>query len=339
MMISRRRLLTAGSLVALGAVATPRLFPGLAETVAEAADFVVGPPVEDRPLVRVSPHVHVIRAGGGTPTPENKGLMSNVTFVVGDRGVVAVDTGSSLQIAQMAIRQLRKTTTKPVVGIAVTHFHGDHWLGNHGFVEAYGADLQIWSLAGTRLAIEGETGTVWRDSMLKWTAEATLGTRIVPPNRDIEHGFEVSLGDVTLRMHHYGHAHTPHDLCVEVVEDSVLLAGDVVMDRRIANMDDGSFKGSLDTIDRLTAAVKPKIWLPGHGDPGPGVGTWQRELFAGIWETCLQAVDDGVALEGALARVLKDPRVASRAAETEGFDRNIGKYVSLAYLEAEQARF
>lgn len=36
---------------------------------------------------------------------------------------------------------------------------------------------------------------------------------------------------------------------------------------------------------------------------------------------------------------MKDPRVASRAAETKGFDRNIGTYVSLAHLEAEQAQF
>ena len=33
------------------------------------------------------------------------------------------------------------------------------------------------------------------------------------------------------------------------------------------------------------------------------------------------------------------PRVASRAADTKGFDNNIGKYVSLAYLEAEENNF
>ena len=37
--------------------------------------------------------------------------------------------------------------------------------------------------------------------------------------------------------------------------------------------------------------------------------------------------------------VLADPRVASRAADTKGFDNNIGKYVSLAYLEAEENNF
>ncbi len=37
--------------------------------------------------------------------------------------------------------------------------------------------------------------------------------------------------------------------------------------------------------------------------------------------------------------VLADPRVASRALTMQGFDSNIGKYTSLAYLEAEKEAF
>ena len=41
----------------------------------------------------------------------------------------------------------------------------------------------------------------------------------------------------------------------------------------------------------------------------------------------------------AKAAVLKDPRVAARAKTMQGFGGNIGKYVSLAYLEAEKIAF
>jgi glyoxylase-like metal-dependent hydrolase (beta-lactamase superfamily II) len=339
MILTRRGFLAAGAIAGVGIAGASGSLTGLAEAAAEVANFVKGPPVKDHPVVALSPHVFYIEAPSGTPTPENQGMMANLTFVIGDTGVVVVDTGSSVQIAEMAIRRLKAMSGKSVVGIVNTHYHGDHWLGNDGFVQVYGADLPIWALAGTRREIAGATGTLWHESMLKWTNGATLGTRIVPPNRDVEHGFELSLGDVTLRMHHYGPAHTPHDLCVEVVEDGVMCVGDVLMHRRIANMDDGSFRGTVETIDRLTAAANPKIWLPGHGRPGPEVATWQRELFAGIWETCVKAIEDGVPIEGALPLALKDPRLASRAAETEGWDRNIARYVNLAYLEAEQAKF
>jgi hypothetical protein len=36
---------------------------------------------------------------------------------------------------------------------------------------------------------------------------------------------------------------------------------------------------------------------------------------------------------------MKDPRVQKRAKDMQGFDGNIGKYTSLAYLEAEKEAF
>ena len=46
-----------------------------------------------------------------------------------------------------------------------------------------------------------------------------------------------------------------------------------------------------------------------------------------------------IPLDGAKDLVMKDPRVASRAKTMDGFDSNIGKYTSLAYLEAEKEAF
>jgi glyoxylase-like metal-dependent hydrolase (beta-lactamase superfamily II) len=326
-----RRALTAG--------ASAVLMASQARAENKGAEEVKGPPVPDLPVTEISPHVVMIHARDGFPTPENQGMMANVIFVRGRDGIIVIDTGASVQIAEMAIRDLRKMTDKPVVGIINTHYHGDHWLGNHGFVEAFGDKLPIYALEGTRKAIEGGTGQSWRESMNRWTNQATAGTRIVAPNKDVKHGDTMSLGDVTLRLHHYGVAHTPDDLAVEIVEDGVMCVGDILMDRRIANMEEGSYKGTLETIDKLVANSKTKIWAPQHGVPGPNVVEWQRSLFQGIYEGCVQAVKDNVPLEGAAALVMKDPRVASKAKETAGWDRNIGKYISIAYLEAEQAQF
>jgi glyoxylase-like metal-dependent hydrolase (beta-lactamase superfamily II) len=305
--------------------------------LAHAADR--SPPVPPQKIVPISPHVSMIRAPDGFPTPENQGLMANIIFINSQRGVVVVDSGASVQIGEMAIRQLKAAGSKPVVGIINTHYHGDHWLGNQAFIGEYGADLPIYAHAGAREAIAGAVGVFWRDSMERWTNDATAGTKIVQPNNDVDHGFSLVLGDVNLRIHQYGKAHTPNDICVEVVEDGVMCVGDVMMDHRIANMEDGSYPGTFEAIDKLVANSKTKIWAPGHGDAGPHVITWQRELFQGIWDACVKAVEDGVPLDGALARVMQDPRVSSRVADTKGWDRNIGKYVSIAYLEAEQAQF
>ena len=336
--MNRRRFLH--SAAALSALTAAEFAPWqhLGAFAREVDDFVRGPAVKDHPLRQVSKHVWMIFSPDGFPTPENQGMMCNITFVDTAQGVVVVDSGSSVQIGEMAIRQLRKTLKKPVIAIINTHYHGDHWLGNDAFAAAF-KGIPIHAHPGTIKEIRGIQGNLWRTLMEQWTNQATVGTRVVPPTRPIEHGAELRFGDVTLRMHHYGKAHTPCDICVEVVEDKLTCIGDVAMDRRIANMDDGSYLGTFEAYEQLERNAASRLWLPGHGEPGAGVLHWNRELFEGIYRPCEQAVRDGLPLEEAKTLVLRDPRVASRARDTKGFETNIGKYVSLAYLEAEAAGF
>lgn len=326
----------------LGAAATfgaSALWPETRLLAEQVQDFLVGPPMYDIEPKRLSPHVWVIYAADGFPTPENRGMMSNVTFVVTSAGVVILDSGSSLQIGEMAIRMIRKVTSKPVIAVFNSHFHGDHWLGNHAFVKTYGQQLPRYALAATRKTIEGYEGNVWRTLMEKWTNQSTTGTEVVAPNRTVEQGQVLQFGDVTLKMHYYGRAHTDADLCVEVVEDKVTHVGDIAMANRIANIDDGSYPGTFKYYDALQKSAGDQMWLPGHGLPGKDILQTYGTFLKGIWEPCLQAVKDGQSESEAKALVLKDPRVASRAKTMQGFDSNIGKYTSLAYLEAEKEAF
>lgn len=315
------------------------LTPAMWELAKAADDYVRGGPVPDQPLQRLSPRVAMVYAEDGFPTPENRGMMANVVFVITSAGVVVLDTGASVQIGEMAIRRLRSISEQPVVALVNSHHHGDHFLGNDAFVQAFGAALPIYAHPLARQQIEGVAGSGWRSAMERWTNGATMGTRVVPPNRDATHGTVLRFGDTTLKFHHHGRAHTDADLCVEVVEDRVLYAGDVVMNGRIANMDDGSYVGTLHTIDQLVRELPEALWVPGHGRASRSLPQEQRELFAGIYETCLEAVKAGEDEAAARARVLADPRVAPHAGRTLGWEGNIGKYISLAYLEAEKNGF
>jgi hypothetical protein len=79
--------------------------------------------------------------------------------------------------------------------------------------------------------------------------------------------------------------------------------------------------------------------VPGHGEAGKNLLKTYGDFMAGIWEPCLQAVKDGQSEAEARAMVLKDPRVTARAKTMQGYENNIGKYISLAYLEAEKEAF
>jgi glyoxylase-like metal-dependent hydrolase (beta-lactamase superfamily II) len=239
----------------------------------------------------------------------------------------------------MAIRMIKKVTPLPVIAVFNSHFHGDHWLGNHAFVEEYGIQLPIYALAKTIETIKGIEGNSWRILMERWTNQSTVGTKAVAPNRVVTHGQKLKFGNLDFVMHHYGRAHTDADLSVQVIQDKVTSIGDIAMSNRIANIDDGSYVGTFKYYKALTESAGEQIWLPGHGQPAKDLLQTYGEFMAGIWEPCLQAVKDAKSEAEAKAMVLKDPRIQKRAKNMQGFDGNIGKYVSLAYLEAEKEAF
>jgi glyoxylase-like metal-dependent hydrolase (beta-lactamase superfamily II) len=332
--MKRRHLLLASA--AVGGVA---LLPEVRLFAQQAQEFIEGPAVADIPAQQLSKHVWLIYSPDGFPTPQNRGMMANIIFVVTSVGVVVIDSGASLQIGQMAIRMIRKVTDKPVVAVFNSHYHGDHWLGNHAFVKTYGDKLPIYSLASTIEKLKGAEGNLWRSLMERWTNQSTIGTQVVIPNTAVQHGQVIHFGDVSLRMHHYGTAHTPSDLSVEIVQDKVTAVGDIAMTNRIANMDEGSYPGTFKYYKALMAATGEQLWVPGHGRARQDLLKTYGDFMAGIWEPSLKAVEDGKSEAEARAAVMKDTRVASRAKTMDGFDGNIGKYISLAYLEAEKIAF
>lgn len=318
--------------VAAGAAIAPALYPLPSMAAAR------GPSVPDQKPVQVSEHLYVLYARGGFPSKDNQGFFANVSFVMTSKGVVVIDSGTSVQIGEMAIRAIKAMTNKPVLAVFNTHFHGDHWLGNDAFKQAF-PDAPIYAHPNCIASIKTATGPQWLQQMLGATEGMIEGTRITPPDHPIQHGQELKFGDVTLRIHHYGQAHTPVDIMVEIVGDKTVHVGDVAMDRRIANMEDGSFTGTFKVYDGLEKSAPGSLWVPAHGRPDRNLLAKNRELLGGIYENALKAVQNGKDIEEAKKMVLADPHVAKYAHDTVGFNESIGKFTSIAYVEAEQTAF
>ncbi|QDT48673.1 alkyl/aryl-sulfatase [Symmachiella dynata] len=60
--------------------------------------------------------------------------VSNVSMIVGDDGLVIVDTGLTLDDASRIMQEFRKISDKPVKAIIFTHGHGDHTGGAAAFL-------------------------------------------------------------------------------------------------------------------------------------------------------------------------------------------------------------
>lgn len=69
--------------------------------------------------------------------------VSNVSMIVGDDGVVIIDTGLTLDDASRIAAEFRKLDDKPVKAIVFTHSHGDHTGGAAAFLGD--TRPQIWA--------------------------------------------------------------------------------------------------------------------------------------------------------------------------------------------------
>ncbi|MGB1111278.1 MAG: MBL fold metallo-hydrolase, partial [Gammaproteobacteria bacterium] len=281
---------------------------------------------------KVAANTWVIHGPIGLPTPANGGFMNNPVFSVTETGVVVIDPGSSLQSGEMVLRQVAKITDKPVTHVFSTHIHGDHWLGNHAIHNQYPNAKFYAHPKMIELAHAGEAES-WINLMEQLTEGATTGTKAIIPAEALENGQEIKVDGLTFRAHLTDHAHTKTDAMIEVVEDSVMVLGDNVLNRRLGRMDDGSFRGNIKACE-MAQATEAKTFVPGHGPSGDSRVLGFCNYLTSLYELVGEQVEEGLSdfeMKPIIAEKLKGYEKWS------GFGQEFGKHISLAVLEYEQA--
>ena len=284
---------------------------------------------------KITDHIYVVHGPLEVPNPENKGFMNNPAFIITDEAVAVIDPGSSVQIGRALLEHIKKITDKPVTTVFNTHVHGDHWLGNQAFFEA-NPDVKIY--AHPKMIEEARAGDAdqWVSLLSKMTEKATDGTKAIIPAKALEDGQIVKLVDLSIKAYLNEHAHTKTDAMFEIVEDKTLFTGDNVTHKRIPRMSDGSFRGSLAVIDKALKGGFEKI-VPGHGPTGSiEVLKSYKNYLSTLYETVKILREEGLEdfeMKEQIIEKLTDYK------DWSGFEDEIGKYIGLAVLEAEQAEF
>jgi glyoxylase-like metal-dependent hydrolase (beta-lactamase superfamily II) len=283
--------------------------------------------------VRISEHAWVWIGPYGPPTKENQGFRMNLGFVVGDDAVTVIDSGYGDGMAHAMLDQIRRISDQPVRYVINTDSQPHRILGNEVFRHE-GAAIIAAEEAVPRIANEGEA--------MARTAEQIIGAAPgaiqTPGNPDLALA-EIALlqlGGVTLKVIPIGTAHTPGSTIVEVMEDNVVYAGDVLYGGRLLSI------LPVSRVDEWIAAIDNLrtfdnvVFVPGHGEPG-NYGEFEDSNYKYL--TTLKAhmdkaIDEGIELQNAI-----DSLDQSEWQNLADFEALAGRNAHQTYLECEIAAF
>ena len=133
--------------------------------------------------------------------------VSNVSMIVGDDGVVIVDTGMMGEASERIAKEFRKLSDKPVRAIVYTHSHGDHTGGAAAFLgetppqiwahENFGSEALPWKVGG--LTIQNVRGA--RQAGFKLPPEQRINNGVAPARYPKRGGDVFTSGDETKPTH------------------------------------------------------------------------------------------------------------------------------------------
>jgi glyoxylase-like metal-dependent hydrolase (beta-lactamase superfamily II) len=196
-------------------------------------------------LGRASPVSQQIGAGLYAYISDNDGS-ANSTFLVGNDGILVVDTGVDNKEGSKILAAIRSVSNLPVKYIVNTHYHPDHQGGN--------------SVVGPNAVIIST----------EWTREHTIllnksqpAARFLPAAVTFTQGVTIHLDPYVAEIHFPGRAHTSGDAVVYFPEQRALATGDLFLTRSSPAMDDGSAKSWIQALDEALQLPIDFV-VPGH---------------------------------------------------------------------------
>ena len=217
-------------------------------------------PLDPPEVVKINERVYALLGPLELPTRFNQGYMVNSTAIIGDTGVILIDTGFSDEIGDHLKRAVAQITSKPVTHVINTHHHGDHVLGNIAF-----KGTTIISSEQCKKLVE-ETGPEWVVLLEEANQRKFPNTKPVPATVTYarETRTELVIDGVRLLLWVPKGSHTPGDMLVYLPDEKVLVSGDILVRHITPNFQDASVKDWVVTLSQVVA-LDPKTIVPGHG--------------------------------------------------------------------------
>ena len=297
----------------------------LASAPALAEKLVLAP-------TRVAPDVYVVVGALGPQTYEDGGLNNNPGFVIGEDGVLVINSGPSVRVAKALHEAIKKITKRPIKWVVNVNSQNHNWHGN-GYFKSIGADILAHREADRVMRETGETQLEISKAQLK---DKLAGTALAYATEVVGDTHELALGGTTVQLLHFGPAHTPGDMVVWLPRQKIVFAGDIVFTERLLGvLDIGSSAGWVRAFDQM-ASLHPQIVIPGHGHP-TGIEQARRDTYdylTFLRKETKQSLDKDESIQDAVDRIDQ-----SRFKRLKNFDALAKRNANRVYLEMEREAF
>ena len=213
---------------------------------------------------------------------------SNSGFIIGDDGVLVVDSFEDPAAAKALLNVIHEKTPLPVRYLVNTHYHLDHVAGN-GVYQSAGA--VVMAQRNVRRWERTENLKFFGDKVTP--AQRKMVQSYVLPSVLYRDGIEVYLGNrkILVRMLP---GHTGGDSVVVVPDAHVVFTGDLFWNRSLPNLIDANTSAQIHTNAVFLRDYPNDTFVPGHGDIGKAADVQAfRGYLVALRQTITMAQDKG----------------------------------------------
>jgi glyoxylase-like metal-dependent hydrolase (beta-lactamase superfamily II) len=187
----------------------------------------------------------------------------NTGVIIGDNGVMVLDTQATPAMAQDVIAKIRTVTDKPIRYVLLTHYHAVRVLG----AAAYKPQEIIASQDTYDLIVE--RGQQDYKSELERFPRLFRGADSIPgltwPTITFKGEMTIFMGKTEVKLMQLGRGHTKGDTVAWLPKEKVLFSGDLVEFGATPYTGDAYLTDWPATLDRVQALGAEKL-VPGRGD-------------------------------------------------------------------------
>jgi glyoxylase-like metal-dependent hydrolase (beta-lactamase superfamily II) len=201
-------------------------------------------------LVELAPGVHVAQGFD----------FGDIGFVSTDDGIVAIDAGTTEETARAALQALRRSTSRPITHVILTHAHWDH-IGGLGAMLDANPQVIAQAAFAEELRIVNGTGVPFRYFF------GVTGSRRrydVRPQHLVREPETLMVGGTRFVLYPAHGGETADALLIHVPDRGVLFVGDAFMPYLGAPfVAEGSAEGLFETM-ALIRSLRARVLVHGH---------------------------------------------------------------------------